>query len=243
MSEPIRGRAIYEGKAKILYEIENNPEHLILFCKDDATAFNAKKRGSWERKGVVNSQISAALTTLVQKAGVPTHFVRNLSDREQLVKRVNIVPVEVVVRNYVAGSLARRLGMEEGGKLSQPFVEWYYKSDSLDDPMLLTQWILEFGYATIDELSAMKEYALTINRVVGTFFDSLGITLIDFKVEFGRSAGSIVLADEITPDGSRLWEKGTNRKLDKDRFRRDLGDVAETYEELLQRVEAALANS
>jgi phosphoribosylaminoimidazole-succinocarboxamide synthase len=243
MSEPTRSGAIYEGKAKILYEIDGDPEHLILFFKDDATAFNAKKRGSWERKGVVNSKISAALTALVQKAGVPTHFVRNLSDREQLVKRVEIVPVEVVVRNRVAGSLARRLGMEEGGELSQPFVEWYYKSDSLDDPMLLTQWILEFGFATQSELDVMREYALTINRVVGEFFDSLGITLIDFKVEFGRIGDSIVLADEITPDGSRLWEKGTNRKLDKDRFRRDLGDVAETYEELLQRVEAALEQS
>ena len=240
MSEPARGPAIYEGKAKILYEIDDDPAHLVLFFKDDATAFNAKKRGSWERKGVVNAQISAALTQLVEKAGVPTHLVRTLGEREQLVRRVEIVPVEVVVRNYVAGSLARRLGMEEGQKLSRPFVEFYYKSDSLDDPMLLTQWILEFGYATQSELDQMRQYALTINEVVGQFFDSLGITLIDFKVEFGRHADGILLADEITPDGSRLWEKGTNRKLDKDRFRRDLGDVAETYEELLQRVEAAL---
>lgn len=239
MSSVNRGEQLYEGKAKILYATDH-PEQLVLHFKDDATAFNAKKKGSWEGKGKVNCRISTALTRLVEKSGVPSHLIETLSDIEQLVKRVTIVPVEVVVRNVVAGSLARRLGMEEGAPISKPFVEFYYKSDELDDPMILRQWILEFGWATNSELDQMVDYALTVNRVVGDFFDKLGITLIDFKVEFGRIAdGTLVLADEITPDGSRLWEKGTNRKLDKDRFRHDLGQVEETYEELLKMVEAA----
>lgn len=239
MSSVNRGEKLYEGKAKILYATDH-PEQLVLHFKDDATAFNAKKKGSWEGKGKVNCRISNALTRLVEKSGVPSHLIETLSDIEQLVKRVTIIPVEVVVRNVVAGSLARRLGMEEGSPISKPFVEFYYKSDELDDPMILRQWILEFGWATNSELDLMVDYALTVNRVVGDFFDKLGITLVDFKVEFGRIAdGSLVLADEITPDGSRLWEKGTNRKLDKDRFRHDLGQVEETYEELLKMVEAA----
>ena len=235
-SEPNRGEKMYEGKAKVLFQTED-PKHLILYFKDDATAFNAKKKGQWDGKGRVNCRISAVLTRLVEQAGVPSHFVRMLSDCEQLVKSVEIVPVEVVVRNVVAGSLARRLGMEEGAPLSKPFVEFYYKSDPLDDPMILPQWILEFGWATQDELDKMSEYALIVNRVVGEFFAKRGITLIDFKLEFGRFDGELLLADEITPDGSRLWEQGTNRKLDKDRFRHSLGQEAETYNELLGIVE------
>jgi phosphoribosylaminoimidazole-succinocarboxamide synthase len=177
------------------------------------------------------------LTTLVQQAGVDTHYVKMLNDREQLVKAVEIVPVEVVIRNFVAGSLARRLGMPEGAKLTKPFVEFYYKSDELDDPMILPQWILEFGWATADELTLMKKNALIVNDVVGKFMLDRGIQLIDFKVEFGRHNGQLLLADEITPDGSRLWEIGTGRKLDKDRFRHSLGQEAETYEELLAIVE------
>lgn len=236
MSNPTKGTKIYEGKAKVLFETDN-PDHLILHFKDDATAFNKKKTGSWAGKGVVNCQISAVLTTLMEKAGVPTHFIETLGEREQLVKHVEIMPVEVVVRNVIAGSLARRLGMEEGGDISKPFVEFYYKSDELDDPMILPQWILEFGWANADELALMEKYALVVNDVVGAFFLDRGIRLIDFKVEFGRFHGEVLLADEITPDGARLWEIGTNRKLDKDRFRHSLGAEAETYEELLKIVE------
>ncbi len=233
-----RGDLLYEGKAKQLFATDD-PDQLVLHFKDDATAFNAKKKGQWERKGLVNCRISTILTRLVEQAGVPTHLIDLINDTDQLVKHVEIVPVEVVVRNVVAGSLARRLGMEEGNPLSQPFVEFYYKSDELDDPMILRQWILEFGWATNEELDRMTKYALTVNRVVGDFFDQLNVKLIDFKVEFGRTRqGELVLADEITPDGSRLWEKGTNRKMDKDRFRHDLGNVSETYEELLKLVEA-----
>jgi phosphoribosylaminoimidazole-succinocarboxamide synthase len=233
-----KGEQLYEGKAKVLYATED-PDNLLLYFKDDATAFNKKKVGRWDGKGVANCRISSVLTTLVERKGVPTHFVEMLSDCEQLVKHVEIVPVEVVVRNYVAGSLARRLGMEEGAKISKPFVEFYYKSDELDDPMILPQWILEFGWATADELALMEKYALIVNDVVGDFFLKRNITLIDFKVEFGRHKGELLLADEITPDGSRLWEIGTNRKLDKDRFRHSLGAEAETYDELLSIVEGA----
>ena len=236
MTELTKLDALYEGKAKILYKTED-PDYLIMHFKDDATAFNAKKTGSWKNKGVVNSRISAVLTTLVEKAGVESHYVKNLNDREQLVKAVEIVPVEVVIRNVVAGSLARRLGMEEGAPISKPFVEFYYKSDPLDDPMILPQWVLEFGWATADELTLMEKYALIVNDVVGKFMLDRGIKLIDFKVEFGRHKGRLILADEITPDGSRLWEISTGRKLDKDRFRHSLGAEAETYEELLSIVE------
>ncbi len=235
---PTRGEKLYEGKAKALFATDD-ADHLIMYFKDDATAFNKKKVGRWEGKGQVNCRISAVLTKLVEEAGVPCHFIRLLNDREQLVKAVEIVPVEVVVRNIVAGSLARRLGMEEGAPLSKPFVEFYYKSDELDDPMILPQWILEFGWATEDELVLMRDYALTVNTVVGEFFANRDIRLIDFKVEFGRHHGQLLLADEITPDGSRLWEIGTNRKLDKDRFRHGLGQEAETYQELLGIVEAS----
>jgi phosphoribosylaminoimidazole-succinocarboxamide synthase len=232
-----QGEQLYEGKAKQLFATDN-PDELILHFKDDATAFNAKKTGSWNRKGLVNCRISTILTRLVEQAGVPSHLIELLNDTDQLVKHVKIIPVEVVVRNVVAGSLARRLGMEEGADISKPFVEFYYKSDELDDPMILRQWILEFGWATDAELDQMSEYALIVNRVVGEFFGKLNVRLIDFKVEFGRTSdGQLVLADEITPDGSRLWEHGTNRKMDKDRFRHDLGNVSETYEELLRLVE------
>ncbi len=230
---------LYEGKAKILYTTDD-PDLLVMYFKDDATAFNKKKVGQWDGKGMVNCRISTVMLGALARAGVESHLVEKLSDREQLVRRVHIIPVEVVVRNVVAGSLARRLGMPEGRRLSKPFVEWYYKSDSLDDPMILDQWILEFGWATAAELELMRSSALEVNRVVGGFFEGLDIDLIDFKIEFGRdSSGRVLLADEVTPDGSRLWERGTGRKLDKDRFRYDLGDVQGTYEELLRRVEAA----
>ena len=232
---------VYEGKAKILYATDD-PDRFIMHFKDDATAFNRKKIGRWEGKGVVNCRISAILLTLCERAGVPSHFVQRLNDRDQLVRQVSIIPVEVVVRNVVAGSLAKRLGLPEGQALSRPSIEFYYKSDSLDDPMILETWALEFGWATESELATIKRYALEVNRVVGRFFDQLGIQLIDFKIEFGKDKdGNVILADEITPDGSRLWEKGTGRKLDKDRFRHDLGGVSEAYEELLARVEAAAA--
>jgi phosphoribosylaminoimidazole-succinocarboxamide synthase len=226
---------IYEGKAKQLYTTDD-PDLVIQYFKDDATAFNAKKRGTIEEKGVLNNRMSEIFFELLEKAGVPTHFVKRLSDREMLVKRLEIVPVETVVRNVVAGSLAKRLGMEEGGDLPRPVVEYYYKSDALDDPMIIDDHILVFGFATEPELRRIRELALRVNDVLRTFLDARGILLVDAKLEFGRHKGQILLGDEICPDTCRFWDKATREKLDKDRFRRDLGGVEEAYREMHRRV-------
>ena len=226
----------YEGKAKKLYTT-SEPDLVIQYFKDDATAFNAKKRGTIEDKGVMNNRMSELFFTLLERAGVRTHFVRRLDDREMLCKRLDIVPVETVVRNIVAGSMAKRLGREEGQSLKQPVVEYYYKSDPLDDPLIYPEHAIEFGWATASEIEQIKSLALKVNEVLKQFLDERGVLLVDFKLEFGRHKGEILLGDEICPDTCRFWDKQTRQKLDKDRFRRDLGGVEEAYHEMLRRVE------
>lgn len=223
-----KGKQIYEGKAKILYETDD-PSLLIQYFKDDATAFNAQKRGTIQNKGVMNNKISSVIFTHLEKHGVQTHFVKQLSDREMLVKKLEIVPVEVVMRNIVAGSLSKRMGIEEGVVLAEPVLEWYYKSDSLGDPMINCGHIKAFRLATQSEMDDIRGYAFKVNDFLIKYFDEIGIKLVDFKLEFGRHNGKILLGDEITPDGCRLWDKETNEKLDKDRFRRDLGGVEDAY--------------
>jgi len=227
----------YEGKAKKLYTT-SDPDLVIQYFKDDATAFNAKKRGTIEDKGVMNNRMSELFFTLLERAGVRTHFVRRLDDREMLCKRLDIVPVETVVRNIVAGSMAKRLGREEGAALKQPVVEYYYKSDPLDDPLIYPEHAIEFGWATASEIERIKSLALEVNEVLKRFLDERGVLLVDFKLEFGRHHGEILLGDEICPDTCRFWDKQTRQKLDKDRFRRDLGGVEEAYHEMLRRVES-----
>jgi phosphoribosylaminoimidazole-succinocarboxamide synthase len=232
-----RREQIYEGKAKILYATDD-PELLIQYFKDDASAFNRKKLGTIQGKGVMNVRISSAIFALLEDAGVPTHFVRRLSDREMLVRRLRMLQVEVVVRNLVAGSLAKRLGMEEGRPLPEPTFELYYKADLLDDPMVTEQWARIFGWVTERELALMRAHTSKVNEVLQGFFRERGIQLVDFKLEYGvASDGRILLGDEVSPDGCRLWDIGTGRKLDKDRFRRDLGGIEEAYQEVLARVE------
>ncbi len=229
-----RRNQIYEGKAKILYETDD-PALAIQHFKDDASAFNAKKLGNIVDKGVFNNSISSKLFEEVAANGVPTHFVKKLSDREMLVKKLDMLKVEVVVRNIVAGSLARRLGIDEGKHLPHPIIDLHYKDDSLDDPLINDDTADAFGYATYDELKHMRESALKVNEILTKFFGARNIDLVDFKLEFGRCAAEgskLLLGDEITPDGCRFWEKGTGRKMDKDRFRRDLGNVEETYAEV-----------
>ena len=226
---------IYEGKAKKLYTTDD-PDLLIQYFKDDATAFNAKKRGTIEEKGIINNRMSEIFFRLLEKEGVPTHFVERLSDREMLVRRLEIVPVEAVVRNVVAGSLAKRLGKEEGGDLPRPIVEWFYKSDPLDDPMINDDTAIAFGFATEEELATIRSLVLRVNSILKPFLDARGILLVDAKFEFGRHKGRILLGDEICPDTCRFWDKQTREKLDKDRFRRDLGGVEEAYREMMTRV-------
>ena len=236
-SAPQKREMFYEGKAKKLYTT-SDPDLVIQYFKDDATAFNAKKRGTIEDKGVMNNRMSELFFTLLERAGVRTHFVRRLDDREMLCKRLDIVPVETVVRNIVAGSMAKRLGREEGQSLKQPVVEYYYKSDPLDDPLIYPEHAIEFGWATASEIEQIKSLALKVNEVLKQFLDERGVLLVDFKLEFGRHKGEILLGDEICPDTCRFWDKQTRQKLDKDRFRRDLGGVEEAYHEMLRRVES-----
>jgi phosphoribosylaminoimidazole-succinocarboxamide synthase len=226
---------IYEGKAKKLYTTAD-PDLVIAYFKDDATAFNAKKRGTIEEKGVMNNRISELFFTLVERDGIPTHFVRRLNDREMLCRRLEIIPVETVVRNIVAGSMANRLGRKEGEKLKHAVVEYYYKSDPLDDPLIYPEHAVLFGWATKQELDTIHSMALKVNDVLSRFLDEREVILVDFKLEFGRHHGRILLGDEICPDTCRFWDKGTLTKLDKDRFRRDLGDVEGAYHEMLRRV-------
>jgi phosphoribosylaminoimidazole-succinocarboxamide synthase len=226
----------YEGKAKKLYAT-SDPDLIIQYFKDDATAFNAKKRGTIEEKGVINNRMSELFFTLLEREGVPTHFVRRLDDRQMLCRRLDIIPVETVVRNIVAGSLAKRLGRQEGEELKNPIVEYYYKSDPLDDPLIYPEHAIAFGWASEQELNTIHDMALRINTILRRFLDERGVLLVDFKLEFGRHHGKILLGDEICPDTCRFWDKATRQKLDKDRFRRDLGGVEEAYHEMLRRVE------
>jgi phosphoribosylaminoimidazole-succinocarboxamide synthase len=229
---------IYEGKAKRVFTTDN-PDLVIQYFKDDATAFNAKKRGTIVSKGILNNQMSETFFRLLERAGVATHFVERLNEREMLVKRLEIIPVETVVRNVIAGSLAKRLGLEEGKPLPAPIVEYYYKSDPLDDPMI-NQWhVTVLGMATEAELKTLTDMALKINGVLRDFLQSKGLLLVDMKLEFGRHHGEILLGDEICPDTCRFWDATTRQKLDKDRFRQDLGGVEEAYQEVHRRVCAA----
>jgi phosphoribosylaminoimidazole-succinocarboxamide synthase len=230
-----RGEMFYEGKAKQLFAT-SDPDLIIAYFKDDATAFNAKKRGSIEGKGAVNNRVSQLFFGLLESEGIRTHFVKRLNEREMLCRRLQIIPVEVVIRNIVAGSMAKRLGRVEGEVLSRPVVEWYYKSDALDDPLINDDHAEVFGWATAQELARLRELAHKINRVLSNFLNHRDIILVDAKFEFGRYHDEILLGDEICPDTCRFWDKATRAKLDKDRFRRDLGGVEQAYQEVLQRV-------
>ena len=227
----------YEGKAKKLYAT-SDPDLIIQYFKDDATAFNAKKRGTIEEKGVINNRMSELFFTLLEREGVPTHFVRRLDDRQMLCRRLDIIPVETVVRNIVAGSLAKRLGRQEGEELKNPIVEYYYKSDPLDDPLIYPEHAIAFGWASEQELNTIHDMALRINTILRRFLDERGVLLVDFKLEFGRHHGKVLLGDEICPDTCRFWDKATRQKLDKDRFRRDMGGVEEAYQEVVKRIGA-----
>jgi phosphoribosylaminoimidazole-succinocarboxamide synthase len=227
---------LYEGKAKRIFSTEDEQTVLIEY-KDSATAFNGQKKADITGKGRLNNEITSLLFLNLQAQGIPSHFIKRISETEQLVKRVTIIPLEVVVRNIAAGSLSKRLGIEEGKALTKPLVEFYLKNDDLGDPLLTTEHVYELNIATEEELTILKEKALKINTVLSSFFNELGINLIDFKLEFGKDAeGSILLADEISPDTCRLWDKKTNEKLDKDVFRRDLGSLTEAYETILARL-------
>ena len=234
-----RRKQIYEGKAKVLFE-GPEPGTIVQYFKDDATAFNNQKRGTITGKGVLNNRISEFLMLRIADIGVPTHFVRRLNMREQLVRAVEIIPLEIVVRNVVAGSLAKRLGMEEGTPLGRSIVEYYFKNDALGDPMVSEEHVTAFSWATTHELDEIMQMALRINDFLCGLFVGIGIRLVDFKLEFGRlydkGESRIVLADEISPDNCRLWDWKTNEKLDKDRFRRDLGHVEEAYQEVARRL-------
>ena len=229
---------LYEGKAKKVYATDD-PELLIVSYKDDATAFNGKKKGTIVGKGVINNKMSNRLMARLEKAGVPTHFVEELNDRETLVKRVQIVPLEVIVRNISTGSFSKRYGFPEGVVFAEPTVEYSYKNDELNDPLICDSHILAMQLTTKEELETIRSYALRVNEILKEFWLSCGVTLVDFKLEFGRlSDGTIILADEISPDTSRLWDAATGRTLDKDRFRQDLGGVEEAYAEIMGRLEA-----
>lgn len=228
---------LYEGKAKKVYATDD-PCICIVSYKDDATAFNGEKRGTIRGKGVINNRITNYLMKrLSAEAGIPTHYIEELSDTDTAVKRVTIIPLEVIVRNVIAGSLSKRVGKPEGTELRCPILEFSYKDDELGDPMVNDYHVLAMGWATEEELDTIKDYALRINDYLLKFFSSIGIDLIDFKLEFGKTAdGEIVLADEISPDTCRFWDSKTKKKLDKDRFRRDLGDTEGAYKEMLERV-------
>ncbi len=230
---------IYEGKAKIVYGTDK-PGLIIQYFKDDATAFNALKRGTIVGKGVINNRMSSVLFTLLGRRGVPTHFVQALSDREMLCRRLDIIKIETIVRNVVAGSLAKRTGLEEGTPIKQPVVELYYKSDPLGDPMINDDHVRMLTLGTPKELAWMRRMALKINGVLKPYLARKGLILVDFKLEFGRAGGRLYLGDEISPDTCRLWDARTKEKLDKDRFRRDLGGVEEAYQEVYRRVVGAL---
>jgi phosphoribosylaminoimidazole-succinocarboxamide synthase len=230
------GSRIYEGKAKILYETEN-PDLVIQYFKDDATAFDGKKRGTIGQKGVCNNRISARLFQILEKSGIRTHFVRPLSDREMLVRRLKILPVEVVVRNIAFGSLVKRYGIEAKKHLKPPLVEFYLKNDALGDPLIYPEHAVAMGLARPAELATLRKAALKVNGILKRFFQRRGLTLVDFKLEFGRHKGRILLGDEISPDTCRLWDSRTGEIKDKDRFRKDLGQVEDAYREVLERVE------
>lgn len=226
---------LYEGKAKKVYTTEN-PDVLIVDYKDDATAFNGVKKGTIVGKGVVNNRMTNHIFKMLEEKGIPTHFIEELSDRETAVKKVEIVPLEVIVRNVAAGSFSKKLGIEEGFRLLSPTLEFSYKNDELGDPMINDYYAVAIGAATRKEIDKITELVFKINEILVDYFKSIKVDLIDFKVEFGRYKGQIILADEISPDTCRFWDSETHEKLDKDRFRRDLGHVEEAYEEIYRRI-------
>jgi phosphoribosylaminoimidazole-succinocarboxamide synthase len=231
-----QGKQLYEGKAKKVYAT-NRKDLVIIHYKDDATAFNGEKKGQIEDKGVLNNKIASGLFELLKKSRVPTHFVERLNERDMLCKKVKIVPLEVIVRNVAAGSMAKRLGLKEGAKLKTTVFELSYKDDALGDPLINDYHAVAIGASTFEEIEKIKKITFKVNDVLSAFFLNRGIRLIDFKLEFGKTAeGDLVLADEISPDTCRFWDAKTNEKLDKDRFRRDLGNIKEAYIEILNRI-------
>lgn len=226
---------LYEGKAKKVYNTDD-ADIVIVDYKDDATAFNGEKKGTIVGKGVVNNRMTNYIFKILETKGVPTHLVEELSDRETAVKKVEIVPLEVIIRNVAAGSFSKRLGVEEGTKLLAPTLEFSYKNDDLGDPLINDYFALALGLSTKEEIAKITEYAFKVNDVLKEFFAEAGIELIDFKIEFGRYHGEVILADEISPDTCRLWDSETHEKLDKDRFRRDMGNVEDAYQEVFKRI-------
>jgi len=226
---------MYEGKAKKVY-LTDNPDYVIVEYKDDATAFNGLKKGSILGKGVVNNRVSNHLFRLLESKGIPTHYVEEVNDRETIVKKVEIVPLEVIVRNIATGSLTKRLGIQEGTRLDPVVLEFCYKNDELGDPMINDCHVYAMKLATEEEVARIKEISLKVNEILKEYLKEVGVDLVDFKLEFGRFHGSIILADEISPDTCRFWDSRTGRRLDKDRFRMDLGDVEEAYADIMKRL-------
>lgn len=227
---------LYEGKAKKVFKTDDENAYIVSY-KDDATAFNGEKKGTIEGKGVINNRVTNHMMRLLESKGIPTHYVEELSDSETLVKKVAIIPLEVIVRNIAAGSLSKRLGLPEGSALKHTVLEYSYKDDALGDPMINEYHIAAMELATPDELNLIASYALRVNNILMDYLKELNIDLVDFKLEFGKTPdGTIILADEISPDTCRLWDSTTKRKLDKDRFRRDLGGVEDAYQEILRRL-------
>lgn len=226
---------LYEGKAKQVFKMEN-PDLYRIHYKDDATAFNGEKKGTIHDKGVLNNKITSFFFTMLNEAGIPTHFVKRIDDRDQIVKALDIVPLEVIVRNIAAGSMAKRFGLEEGTPLQHPILEFCYKNDDLGDPFANESQITALGWATQDQLTAIKDITMKVNDILKDFLATKKVKLVDFKLEFGSHKGQILLGDEISPDTCRFWDADTNEKLDKDRFRRDLGNVEEAYHEMLFRL-------
>lgn len=232
----IKKEMLYEGKAKKVFKTDDEGKYIIEY-KDDATAFNGVKKGTILGKGIINNKMSSLLFKLLEEKGIPTHFLEFLNDREMIVKNVKIIPLEVIMRNVAAGSLAKRLGLEEGTPLKTPVLEFCYKNDDLGDPMINDYHIKAIELAADNEIQKIKEYAFKTNDILVEFFKDRNIRLVDFKLEFGLHDGEVILADEISPDTCRLWDLKTNKKLDKDRFRRDLGEIEEAYEEVLKRLQ------
>ena len=235
MENIVKTEQLYEGKAKKVFAT-NDPDLVIVDYKDDATAFNGEKKGTIVGKGAINNKMTNYMFKLLEKEGIPTHLVKEISDRETIVKKVEIVPLEVIVRNVAAGSFSKKLGIEEGTPLKTPTLEFSYKCDELGDPFINKYYALGLGLATEEEIADITKYAFKVNEFMVGFFKNIGIDLIDFKIEFGRFHGKILLADEISPDTCRFWDSKTHEKLDKDRFRRDMGGVEEAYHEMIKRV-------
>ncbi|WP_303787765.1 phosphoribosylaminoimidazolesuccinocarboxamide synthase [Ruminococcus flavefaciens] len=236
MSNIEKKEQLYEGKAKKVFAT-NDPDLVIVDYKDDATAFNGEKKGTISGKGVINNKMTNYMFKMLEKEGVPTHLVEEISDRETIVKKVSIVPLEVIIRNVAAGSFSKRMGVEEGKQLLCPILEFSYKNDDLGDPFINDYYALALGIATKKDIDTISKYAFKVNEFMVKFFKGLNIDLIDFKIEFGKTSdGTIILADEISPDTCRFWDSTTHEKLDKDRFRRDMGGVEEAYQEIMKRL-------